>query len=77
MAAAARRVYVVADHTKLGRTALAKFGNLADFDGLITDASADPGAVRKLRAAGVVVTLAGKHCAAARNGAAREVVAHG
>jgi len=37
LTAAARRVYVVADHTKLGQTALARFGNVARWDGLITD----------------------------------------
>jgi len=39
MIRAARQVYVVADSSKLGRTALASFGQLADFAGLITDAS--------------------------------------
>ena len=37
MAAAAARVYVVADASKIGRTALARFGQLSDWDGLITD----------------------------------------
>jgi DeoR/GlpR family transcriptional regulator of sugar metabolism len=41
MAAAAGRVYVVADHSKLGRTALWRFGQLKDWTGLVTDAEAD------------------------------------
>lgn len=48
MIAAAREVYVVADRSKLGRTALASFGRLAEFNGLITDASA-PTPVRDTR----------------------------
>lgn len=37
MTAAARQVYVVADHTKLGQTALARFGQASHWNGLITD----------------------------------------
>lgn len=37
MTAAANRVYVAADSSKVGRTALARYGRLTDFDGLITD----------------------------------------
>jgi DeoR/GlpR family transcriptional regulator of sugar metabolism len=48
MIGAAQQVYVVADASKLGRTALASFGQLADFSGLITDASA-PTPVRDTR----------------------------
>jgi DeoR/GlpR family transcriptional regulator of sugar metabolism len=45
---AAQQVYIVADASKLGRTALASFGHLADFSGLITDATA-PTPVRDTR----------------------------
>jgi len=48
MIQAAQQVYVVADASKLGRTALASFGQLADFSGLITDATA-PTPVRDTR----------------------------
>jgi len=52
MTAAARQVYVVADHTKLGQTALARFGHVTRWNGLITDlAPAALGA--SLRRAGV------------------------
>jgi DeoR/GlpR family transcriptional regulator of sugar metabolism len=37
MAGSATRVFVVADSSKIGRTALMRFGNLAEWDGLITD----------------------------------------
>jgi DeoR/GlpR family transcriptional regulator of sugar metabolism len=75
-AAAAKAVYVVADHSKLGRTALATFGRAAAWDGLITDSSASAPAVRRLRAAGVNVILAGKARAARPARQQREMV-HG
>ena len=37
MAASAKRVYIVADHTKLDQRALVRFGNLRRWNGLITD----------------------------------------
>ena len=40
MAAAADRVYAVADHSKLGRKALMRFGDLSRWDGLVTDEGA-------------------------------------
>jgi DeoR/GlpR family transcriptional regulator of sugar metabolism len=55
MAAACGRVYVVADSHKLGRNALIRFGHLAKFDGLITDAQAHPKTLNSLRDAGVNV----------------------
>jgi DeoR/GlpR family transcriptional regulator of sugar metabolism len=58
MAAAADRVFVVADHTKLGKRALAKFGSLREWAGLITDRSGSPGLIAALRGAGVRVTMA-------------------
>jgi DeoR/GlpR family transcriptional regulator of sugar metabolism len=41
MAASAERVYIAADHSKLGRTALRRFGRLAEWNGLVTDDGAD------------------------------------
>jgi len=58
MAASARRVYVVADRSKVGRPALARFGNLARWAGLITDAGLDKSILRRLRRAGVRCILA-------------------
>ena len=59
MAASAKSVYVVADHSKLGRTALARYVHARQFDGLITDAKASPSMLRKLRSADVRVIIAG------------------
>ena len=58
MAAAAERVYVVADHSKLGEKALMRFGNLGRWNGLITDAGADRALLTKLRRSGVRVIKA-------------------
>ena len=57
LAAAARRVYIVADSSKLGRSALARIGSLRDWSGLITDGGAAPGVLATLRKAGVTVIL--------------------
>jgi DeoR/GlpR family transcriptional regulator of sugar metabolism len=56
MSASAREVYVLADHTKLDRTALKQFGNVSEWTGLITDDRADTKHLDSLRAAGVNVT---------------------
>ena len=53
MAAAVKSVYVVADSSKLGRTALWRFGRLSDWSGLITNADADRRTLACLRKAGV------------------------
>ncbi len=58
MAASARRVYVVADHTKLGLTALRCFGRLAEWAGLVTDGACDPEFVDQLRQQGIDVIVA-------------------
>jgi DeoR family fructose operon transcriptional repressor len=58
MASAASRVYVVADHSKLGRTALWRFGRLRDWTGLITDSGANRGQIATLKKAGVHVIKA-------------------
>ena len=54
---AARRVVVVADHTKLGRAAFALICRTSEVDELITDEAAEPEPVEALRAAGVEVHL--------------------
>ena len=53
MVTSAERVFVVADQTKLGRRALASFGNVSAWGGLITDAPADAEIVKQLAAVGV------------------------
>ena len=58
MIAAAQRVYVVADHTKLGHTALRCFGRLTDWAGLVTDEACDPAFVDQLRQLGIDVIVA-------------------
>jgi DeoR/GlpR family transcriptional regulator of sugar metabolism len=55
MAASAGRVYVIADGSKLGKTALWRFGRLTDWAALITDASADRSLLTSLTKAGVRV----------------------
>ena len=53
MAASAQRVYVVADSSKIGRTALMRFGRIGSWDGLITDRELKPTMARALRRARV------------------------
>ncbi len=52
MAASAGRVFVVADSSKLGKTALWRFGRLQDWAALITDAAVDRSLLASLRKAG-------------------------
>lgn len=52
MAASARQVYVVADSTKIGKTALARFGTLKAWSGLITDRRLPPPLAASLKRAG-------------------------
>lgn len=59
MAASAGRVFVVADGSKVGTTALWRFGQLADWAALITDSSADRSVLTSLKKAGVHVIKAG------------------
>lgn len=61
MAAAAGTVYAVADSSKLGRTALCRFGNVAAWAGLITDAGLARPVAAGLRRAGVRLIVAPKH----------------
>jgi DeoR family transcriptional regulator, aga operon transcriptional repressor len=56
--ARAQRVVVVADASKLGRVHLARIAGFDEIDELITDASAPPQQLERLRATGVVVTVA-------------------
>lgn len=58
MVAAAKRVYVVADASKLGRTALARFGEAQQWHGLITAGQAERNVFQALRRAGVSVMRA-------------------
>jgi DeoR/GlpR family transcriptional regulator of sugar metabolism len=55
MAASAAVVYVVADHSKFAKRALMRYGNVNEWEGLITDDDADPGLVRALIKSGVHV----------------------
>jgi len=52
----ARRTYVLSDSTKVGRTALARNGWLAEVTGLITDDRIDPETLARYRDLGVEVT---------------------
>jgi DeoR family transcriptional regulator of aga operon len=58
MVASAERTIVVADGSKVGRTTLAQMVPLDDVDTLITDESADPDELDRIRAAGVEVVVA-------------------
>ena len=58
MAASAERVYVVADHSKLGKSALRCFGQLRHWAGLITDEECDMEFVRGLRELNIQVIVA-------------------
>ncbi|HWS36562.1 MAG TPA: DeoR/GlpR family DNA-binding transcription regulator [Actinoplanes sp.] len=58
MIAAARRVVLLADHTKIGNDYLAKFGALADLDLLITDNGLDGDLADEVEATGVRVVKA-------------------
>lgn len=61
MAASADRVFVVADSSKVGRAALMRFGNIADWDGLITDRHLNRSLTGSLKRAGVrIISATGK-----------------
>lgn len=57
MLAAAERVIVVADRSKLGQVHLGRVGPLSAFHTLITDDAADPASLDSLREAGLSVLL--------------------
>ena len=58
MISSARRVVVLADHTKIDDNYFARFGDLPDIDMLITDYGLGDHAVRELNAAGLNVVRA-------------------
>jgi DeoR family fructose operon transcriptional repressor len=58
MMGAARRTILLADHTKVGRDSLARFGSLADVDLLVTDVGVDDGAAAAIGLAGPRVVRA-------------------
>jgi len=58
MVGSAERTIVVADGSKVGRVTLAQMVSLEEVDTLVTDASADPGELERIRAAGVEVVVA-------------------
>ena len=58
MIKAARRVVVLADHTKLGNDALMRFGDLEDIDVLITDSDADQELLAEIENAGPRAVIA-------------------
>jgi DeoR/GlpR family transcriptional regulator of sugar metabolism len=58
MIEAASEVFLVADSTKFGHSALASLGNLGDVDCIITDEGIDPAIVRRLGDIGVKVAIA-------------------
>jgi len=58
MMAAARRVVVLADHTKVGNDGFARFGELEAVDTLITDDGLDVQVAADIQAAGPRVVLA-------------------
>ena len=57
MLAAAQRIVVVADGSKLGQVHLGRVGPLSAFQALITDAAADPALLDSFREAGLTVLL--------------------
>lgn len=57
MVAKAQRTIVVADGSKIGRAALARMAEMSEVDVLITDDSADPDELDRIRGAGVEVVL--------------------
>jgi DeoR family fructose operon transcriptional repressor len=58
MMAAARRIVLLADHSKIGNDYFASFGDIAQVDVLVTDSSADSELLEELAEAGPRVVLA-------------------
>ena len=58
MVGSAQRTIVVADGSKVGRVTLAQMASLDQVDMFVTDSSADPGELARIRAAGVEVVVA-------------------
>ena len=57
MVSGAKTAYIVSDSSKIGRTALMRFGNIASCQGLITDAGIEPNQQIKLSKAGVNIII--------------------
>ena len=58
MLASSSRSIVVAEGAKLGQVHLGRIGDLSEIDTLVTDASAAPDEVERLREAGLTVLIA-------------------
>jgi DeoR family fructose operon transcriptional repressor len=58
MVAAAQRVVVLADSSKIGREHLVRFAGFEDVDVLVTDGEADPGVLAEFEALGIEVLVA-------------------
>lgn len=58
MIAAASRVVVLADSSKIGREALVRFGRLEQVDVLVTDSAVDPAVTGRLEDLGIDVVIA-------------------
>ncbi|HEX5077601.1 MAG TPA: DeoR family transcriptional regulator [Geminicoccaceae bacterium] len=54
-----RRVYLTADHSKFGRNAMVRLGDIRQIHALFTDRPPPPPLARRLREAGVAVHVAG------------------
>jgi DeoR family transcriptional regulator of aga operon len=74
MAAQAEATYVLADSSKIGRTALMRYGNAAQWRGLLTDTGISPAHLRDLKAVGVQVILCGASAPMAEETAATTAV---
>lgn len=66
----ARQRVLVVDHSKFGRTAAVRVGDLADLSALVTDASPPAAVMRRLRGLPVEVLLAGRAGSGSRAGPA-------
>jgi DeoR family glycerol-3-phosphate regulon repressor len=60
-----RQTFLVADHSKFGRNAMARVGNLAAMDAFFTDAPPPPSTAALIAAAGVRLYVAAGDAAAA------------
>ncbi|MEM1209181.1 MAG: DeoR/GlpR family DNA-binding transcription regulator [Planctomycetota bacterium] len=67
MAGAADRVFAVADHTKVGRRELMRFGSLRDWQGLISDDALEPAMRKRLERHGCRVITPGHAAAGGRD----------
>ena len=58
MVSSAKRVYIVADHTKIRKTTLRCFGQLGEWTGVITDEGCDRSFIGRLQELNVHVSIA-------------------